>query len=84
MSVGAALAVLKGVVERGKTFEPPLDTRIVVPHFTDAFKRHVIRNYGNLGAPGSLRDVLRAQTILTASKSSGAQCLSQSRVVWLI
>ena len=32
ISVGAALAVLECVVERGEKLEPPLDARVVVPH----------------------------------------------------
>ena len=34
--VGASLAVLGGVVERGEQLQPPLDVRIGVVHFVDA------------------------------------------------
>ena len=51
ISVGAALAVLEGVVERGEKLEPPLDSRIVVAHFADAFERLVIGKYAKLRAP---------------------------------
>ena len=40
--IGAALAVLEGVVERCEKLEPPLDSRLVVPHFANAFERLVM------------------------------------------
>ena len=54
ISIGAALAVLRGVVERGEKLEPPLDSRIVVSHFSAAFERLVVQNSANLRAPGVL------------------------------
>ena len=51
ISVGAALAVLEGVVGRGEKFESPLESRIVVSHFADAFERRATRNDANLRAP---------------------------------
>ena len=50
IAVGAALAVLEGVVERGEKLDPPLDACIVVSHFADAFKRLVIRKDAKLRA----------------------------------
>ena len=50
ISVCAALALLKGVVERCEKLEPPLDSRIVIPHFANAFERLVIREGANLRA----------------------------------
>ena len=44
ISVGAALAVLEGVVERCEKLEPPLDSRVVIPQFANAFERLVIRD----------------------------------------
>ena len=51
ISVGATLAVLEGVVERCEQLEPPLDSRIVIPHFANAFERLVIREDAKLRAP---------------------------------
>ena len=51
ISVGAALAVLEGVVERCEKLEPPLDSRVVIPHFANAFERLVIREDAKLRAP---------------------------------
>ena len=51
ISVGAALAVLEGVVERCEKLEPPLDSRVVISHFPNAFERHVIREDAKLRAP---------------------------------
>ena len=50
ISVGAALAVLECVVERGEKLEPPLDARVVVPHFADALERLVLREDAKLRA----------------------------------
>ena len=50
-SVGVALAAIEGVVERGEKLEPPLNSRIVVSHFADAFERRVIREDAKLRAP---------------------------------
>ena len=38
ISVGAALAILEGVVERGEKLEPLLDSRIVISHCVNAFE----------------------------------------------
>ena len=46
ISVGAALTVFERVVERSEKLEPPLDSRIVIPHFANAFDRLVIREDG--------------------------------------
>ena len=43
--------MLGGVVERGEKLEPPLDSRIVVSRFADAFERLAIRKFSNLRAP---------------------------------
>ena len=51
ISVGAALAVLEGVVECGEKVEPPLDFRIVISHFANAFERLVIREDAKVRAP---------------------------------
>ena len=51
ISVGAAHAILEGVVERGEKHEPAPDSRIVVSHFADTFERFVIREYTKLCAP---------------------------------
>ena len=51
ISVGAALAVLEGVVERCEKLEPPLDSRVVIAHFANAFERLVIREDAKLRAP---------------------------------
>ena len=51
VGIGAALAVLEGVVKRGDKLELPLDAHVVVPHFADAFKRLMIRKYAKLRAP---------------------------------
>ena len=51
ISVGAARAVLEGVVECGEKLEPPLAARIVVSHFTDALKRLGIRKNAGFRAP---------------------------------
>ena len=51
ISVGAALAVLESVVERGEDFEPPLDSRVVVPYRADALKCFVVRKYAKLRPP---------------------------------
>ena len=48
ISVGAALAVLGGVVERGEKLEPLLDSRIVISHFVNPFERLVIREDAKL------------------------------------
>ena len=45
ISVGAALAVLECVAERGEKLEPPPDVRIVVPRYTDALDSLVVRKY---------------------------------------
>ena len=50
-SVGAALAVFEGVVERGEKLEPLLDSRIVTSQFNDAFESLVIREDSKLRAP---------------------------------
>ena len=50
VSVGAALAVLECVAERGEKLEPPLDAHVVVPHFADALERLVIRKEAKLRA----------------------------------
>ena len=49
-SVGAALAVFEGVVERGEKLEPPLDSGIMASHFADAVERLVIREDAKLRA----------------------------------
>ena len=51
ISVGDSLTVLEGVVESGEELEAPLDPRIVVGHFADAFERLVIRKDAKLRAP---------------------------------
>ena len=51
ISVGAVLAVLEGVVERREKLEPPLDSRIVIPHFANAFERLVVRENEKRCAP---------------------------------
>ena len=51
VSIGAALAVLQGVVERGEKLEPPLDSRVVISHFVSAFERLVIRGDAKPRAP---------------------------------
>ena len=51
ISVGAALAILEGVAERGEEFEPPLDSLVVVPYLTDALKCFVDRKHAKLRAP---------------------------------
>ena len=83
ISVGDSLTVLEGVVESGEELEAPLDPRIVVGHFADAFERLVIRNDAKLCAEVASK-VLMAQTMLPASTSSGVQCLSESRVARLM
>ena len=53
ISVGAALAVLEG-----EKLEPPLESRIVVSHFADAFERLMTRNDAKTSCPrGSLEAV---------------------------
>ena len=42
ISVGAALAVLEGVVNRSEKLDPPLDSHIVISKFANAFERLVI------------------------------------------
>ena len=51
ISVGAALALLEGVVERGEKLDPPLDSGIVIPHFANSFERLMIREDVKLRAP---------------------------------
>ena len=51
ISVGAALAALEGIVERGEKHEPPLASRIVVSHLADAFERLFIRKGAKLRGP---------------------------------
>ena len=51
ISVGAALAILEGVVEHCEKLEPPLDSCIVIPHFANAFERLVIRVDAKVRAP---------------------------------
>ena len=51
LSIGAALAALESVVERGEKPEPRLDSRIVVSHIADAFECLVTREDAKLGAP---------------------------------
>ena len=51
ISVGAALAVLEGVVERCEKLEPPQDSSVVIPHFANVFERLVIRADAKLRAP---------------------------------
>ena len=51
ISVGDSLTVLEGVVESGEELEAPLDPRIVVGHFADAFERLVIRKHVKPRAP---------------------------------
>ena len=46
-----ALRVLEGVVERCEKLEPPLDSRVVISHFTNAFEGLVIREDAKLRAP---------------------------------
>ena len=84
ISVGVAIAVLEGVVERGEKLEPPLDSRIVASHFANAFECLVIRKYAKLVPQRLLRRRLMARTMLPAAKSSGVQCVSESRVARLI
>ena len=50
-SVGAALAVLEGVIGRCEKLEPPLDSRVVISHFANAFECLVIREDVKLRAP---------------------------------
>ena len=50
ISVGAALAVLEGVIERGEKLEQPLDSSNVISHFAHAFERLVIREDAKLRA----------------------------------
>ena len=78
VSLGAALAVPEGAVERCEKLEPPLDSRVVIFHFSNAFERLVIRE------DAKRRRRLMDQTMLPASKSSGVQCLSESRVARLM
>ena len=82
-SVGAALAVLESVVERGEKLEPQLDSRIVVSYFADAFERLPSRKYAKLRAP-EVTSKTFDDTMMPASKSSGVQCLSESRVARLM
>ena len=51
ISVDASLAVPEGVVERGENLEPPLDSRIVISYFANAFKRLVIPEDAKLRTP---------------------------------
>ena len=51
ISVGTAIAVFEGVVERCEKLEPPLDSRVVIPHSVNAFKRLVIREDAKRRAP---------------------------------
>ena len=55
ISIDATLAVLEDVVGRGEKIEPPLDARIVVSHFADAFEHLMIRKDAKLRAPKSRR-----------------------------
>ena len=50
-SVGSALAVLEDVVKRGETIEPPLDSRILISQFANAFEWLVIPEDAKLRAP---------------------------------
>ena len=46
-SGGSVLAVLKCVVQTAERLEPPLDARVMVPHFAGALERLVIpKRYG--------------------------------------
>ena len=51
IAVGAALAVLESVVERGEELEPPMDSRVVVPYLGDALQYFVVQKYAKL-CPG--------------------------------
>ena len=83
ISAGVALTVLEGVVERGEKLEPQLDSRIVVSYFADAFERLPSRKYAKLRAP-EVTSKTFDDTMMPASKSSGVQCLSESRVARLM
>ena len=50
-SVGAALAVLEGAVQRGEKLEPRLDSRTVISQFADASEHLVSRKGAELCAP---------------------------------
>ena len=51
ISVGAAIAVLEGVAERGEELEPPLNAHVMVYYFADALKCFVVRKIAKLRAP---------------------------------
>ena len=51
VAVRAAFAVLECVVERGEELELPLDSCVVVPHFSYAFQGLMITKYAEFGSP---------------------------------
>ena len=51
VGIGAAFSVLEGVVERGEKLEPPMDSRIVISYFDNAFERPAIREDAKFLAP---------------------------------
>ena len=81
VSVGAALAVLECVAERGEKLEPPLDAHVVVPHFADALERLVIRNYAKPRVPKVDSKVFDGPG---NAANFQVQCLSKPRVARLI
>ena len=51
ITICASLPVLERVVKRGEVLEPPLDSRVAVPDFSDILQGLVIQDNAKLHAP---------------------------------
>ena len=81
ITIWVVFSVLECVVKRGEVLEPPLDSRVMVPNFFDIFQSLVDRENAKLRASEVASKALEiAHRMLLASKSSGVQCLPESRV----